>query len=183
MVSLLNRKKQSRVINEILIEVSEKHYCNISKVDNVENKFLLINTVSEISNTILDFYIDLCRTNNVFYYNINQITTKLVKEIFILNSAFYLYNYIEDKEKNVELIKNFFYVFKFSRNDKRLFYKYLYLYENDVDKFKLEFTKVFSKKIFSSKQINKMEFLYINHYLETSLEAFRHGYSNFLLEA
>ncbi len=182
MISLLINKKQTNHINEIVIEVTEKYYSNISKINDIENKILLINTISEISNSIYDFYIDIARRNNVFYCNVNQISKKLIKNIFLLNSALYIYNNLESAKNKKLLIKDFFHVFKFSKNDKKIFYKYLDIYNYDKDSFRIEYTKLFSSKIFSSRVMNRMEFLYINHYLESSLDTFRRSYKNFLLE-
>ncbi len=46
------------------------------------------------------------------------------------------------------------------------------MYKGDIYSFMLDFIHIFSKKVFSTKDTNKMEFLYINHYLESSYNSF-----------
>lgn len=168
------RKSKEKAVSELVSEVSQKYYGMLKTFDDGDMKMLLIGVISEISNNIFDFYIDINRTNNVFYTNINRLSSKLIKEIFILNAIFYLFKmleitHIEDKQY---LIDSIFKGFKFNNKNKKLFYKFYNMYEEDVDMFTLNFVHIFSKKVFSTKKTNRMEFIYIDYYLESSFSSF-----------
>ncbi len=178
------KKSNEKIVSDLLTEITEKYYTKLSKIEDSEMRLLFINIISEISNSIFDFYVNVNRTNNVFYYNVNRLSDKLIKDIFTLNVTYYLFRLLDDDEiSENEVMECMFQTFQFSKRNKKLFYKYYNMYKVEADEFLLDFIHIFSKKVFSTKNANRMEFIYIDHYLETSYISFRRGLENFLVEA
>lgn len=179
----LLKKKNEKKVSELVLNTSEKYYCKLKNISNIETKMIFISIISEISNSIFDFYIDVNRTNNVFYVNVNELSQKLIDEIFILNCV-YCYikvlDNIEPDEKDM-FLDTFFMSFKFSKKNKKFFNKCYDMYHNNNDTFMIHFINTFAKKVFSTKKTDRMEFIYINHYLETSFNSFFNSYESFFV--
>lgn len=172
------RRTKEKMLNELVANNTKKYYHLVRLIEDTDEKIFFISIISEIANGIFDFYLDINRTNNVFYMNINRINEKLIKEIFVLNSMFFLLKILDETEdaEKTYITYNMQKVFKYSKKDKRTFSKYQKLYDEDIDSFTIKFIHNFSKKFFSTKDANKMEFAYIDYYLENSYKEFRSVY-------
>lgn len=172
------RRTKEKMLNELVANNTKKYYSLVRLIEDTDEKIFFISMISEIANGIFDFYLDINRTNNVFYMNINKINEKLIKEIFVLNSMFFLLKILDESEESEKayLTSNVQKVFKYTKKDKKSFNKYQKLYDDDIDNFTIKFIHSFSKKFFSTKDTNKMEFAYIDYYLENSYKEFRSVY-------
>lgn len=178
------KKTKGKMLNEIIIANSNRYYSMLKNIENTDIRLYFINIISVISIGIYDFYIDVNRTNNVFHSNLNKITQKQIKDIFTLNSMFFLMKILEnfeqigieniDKNQMILITQS---VFKYSKKDRKYFDKFMELSETDSTKCEcmIQFIHSFSKKVFSTKVNNQMEFAYISHYLETNFYNFDKG--------
>lgn len=177
-INYIFKKSKEKAVSEMVTDASQKYYSMIKNIEDSDMKMFFISIISEISNSIFDFYIDLNRTNNIFYNNINKLSEKLIKDIFVLNITYYVLKLLEfDENVNKdEFLKLIFDIFKLSKKERKVFNKYISDYTMDKEEFMIDFIRVFSKKIFSTKSINRMEFIYIDHYLESSYNSFYASY-------
>ncbi len=84
---------------------------------------------------------------------------------------------IDDTINIDDFKKCVFNTFRFNKKEKKIFNKYFDLYAIDKESFTIDFVHSFSKKVFSTKEATRMEFIYIDHYLESSFNSF---YSSFV---
>lgn len=178
------KKTRGKMLNELIIMNSNRYYSMLKNIENTDLRLYFINIISVISIGIYDFYIDVNRTNNVFHSNLNKTTQKQIKDIFTLNSMFFLLKILENFEQldiedvdKTQMILTTQSVFKYSKKDRKYFEKLSKLWEEQSSESEcmLAFIHSFSKKVFSTKVINQMEFAYISHYLETNFYNFDKG--------
>lgn len=176
------RRTKEKMLSDLVYENSKKYYSMLKILDKSDLKLFFISIVSEISNSIFDFYVDINRTNNVFYNNINKICEKRIKDIFTLNSMFFLFKTLDkcSEQEKKEMVFYFQTIFKYSKKDKKMLKDYMKLSEEDFDTFFISFVNMFSRKVFLTKSLNHMEFTYISYYLENSYGEFNKEYGKLI---
>lgn len=172
--------KKEKKISELVLKISEKYYCKLKKISDTERKMMFISIISEVSNGIFDFYININRTNNVFYSNVNKLSQKLIDELFVLNFIYCCIKILDklDESEKQEFLDIFFDSFNLSKKNKKLFKKCYEMYNKDEESFMLHFVDIFADKIFFTKNTDRMEFIYIDNYLENNFNSFLNSYES-----